>query len=134
MLLADDHPTNRKVVEMILAGAGVQITAVENGVEAVAAFRMGGFDLVLMDMQMPLMDGLEATRQLRAEEVQAGAPRTPVIMLTANALREHVAESLSAGADAHLAKPIRPAALLAAVDEAIRSAEPARPQRRARRP
>jgi len=115
VLLADDHPTNRKVVELILATAGVRLTSVENGQEAVDAYRTGDFDLVLMDMQMPVMDGLTATRAIRDFECEAQRPLTPIVMLTANALPEHVAAARAAGADKHLAKPFEAAELLALV-------------------
>ncbi len=115
VLLAEDHPTNQRVVRLILEAAGVELTVVENGALALEAFAQQGFDLVLMDMQMPEMDGLTATTQLRAMERAAGALRTPVIMLTANALDEHVQASLAAGADLHLSKPLRAAELLEAI-------------------
>jgi PAS domain S-box-containing protein len=122
VLLADDHPTNRKVVELILASAGVELVQVEDGAQAVEAYRAHGFDLVLMDMQMPVQDGLSATRAIRELEQAAGRARTPVIMLTANALPEHVAAAAAAGADRHLSKPITAAALLASVQEAVAEA------------
>src|SRR6185312_12908177 len=75
--LAEDHPTNRRVIELILGAAGVALTCVENGAEAVEAWRGGGFDLVLMDVQMPVMDGLSATRANREAEHAAGLARTP---------------------------------------------------------
>ena len=126
MLVADDHPTNRKVVELMLEGQA-EIVSVENGEEAIAAFRSEAFDLVLMDMQMPVMDGLTAVREIRRYEADAAA-RVPIIMLTANALPEHVAASLAAGADLHLDKPITAASLFAAIDEATdRSARFAAP-------
>ena len=112
VLLADDHPVNRKVVEMILAQVDVELTSVENGAEAVQACREGNFDIVLMDMQMPVMDGLTATREIRLHEAAMGLARTPIIMLTANALAEHIASAEAAGADRHLAKPFDAAELL----------------------
>jgi signal transduction histidine kinase/ActR/RegA family two-component response regulator len=112
VLLADDHPTNRRVVELILAQAAVDITSVENGAEAVAAYREDAYDLVLMDMQMPVMDGLTATREIRLHEAAQGLERTPLVMLTANALPDHVAAGVAAGADRHLAKPFNAAELL----------------------
>jgi len=112
VLLADDHPVNRKVVEMILAQANVELTSVENGAEAVQACRDGDFDIILMDMQMPVMDGLTATREIRLHEAAMGLARTPVVMLTANALAEHIASAEVAGADRHLAKPFDAAELL----------------------
>ncbi len=112
VLLADDHPVNRKVVEMILAQIEVEITSVEDGAQALEAFRDADFDLILMDMQMPVMDGLTATREIRLHEAAMGLPRTPVVMLTANALAEHIVAAEAAGADRHLAKPFDAAELL----------------------
>ena len=112
VLLADDHPVNRKVVEMILAQANVELTSVENGAEAVQACRDGDFDIVLMDMQMPVMDGLTATREIRLNEAAMGLGRTAIVMLTANALPEHIAAAEASGADRHLAKPFDAADLL----------------------
>jgi signal transduction histidine kinase/NO-binding membrane sensor protein with MHYT domain/ActR/RegA family two-component response regulator len=115
VLLADDHPTNRKVVEMILSTAAVELTSVEDGQQALDAYREGEFDLVLMDMQMPVMDGLTAVRAIRELECEAHRAMTPIVMLTANALPEHVAAARAAGADKHLAKPFQAAELLALV-------------------
>jgi CheY-like chemotaxis protein len=123
ILLADDHPTNRKVVALMLGAADVELTQVENGQEAVSAFRDGAFDIVLMDMQMPVMDGLSATRAIRDHERAAGLVPTPVIMLTANALPEHLEASRAAGAERHLTKPVGAAALLGAIAEAAEVAE-----------
>ena len=115
VLLAEDHPTNQRVVRLILEAVGVELSVVENGALALDAFGQARFDLVLMDMQMPEMDGLTATAELRALEAARGLGRTPVIMLTANALDEHVSASLAAGADLHLSKPLRAAELLDAI-------------------
>jgi CheY-like chemotaxis protein len=123
VLLAEDHPTNRRVVELILGAAGVELTSVENGVEAVDAFRRRPFDLILMDMQMPLMDGLSAIEEIRRLEALSGARPTPIQMLTANAMPEHIAASLAAGADGHLTKPILADALLERVAETAAARE-----------
>jgi signal transduction histidine kinase/CheY-like chemotaxis protein len=112
VLLADDHPINRKLVEMILTGAHTELTSVENGAEAVQACRDRDFDIILMDMQMPVMDGLSATREIRLNEAVMGLGRTPIVMLTANALADHIASAEAAGADRHLAKPFDAAELL----------------------
>ncbi|MBW8302959.1 MAG: response regulator, partial [Brevundimonas sp.] len=112
VLLADDHPVNRRVVEVLLAQAAVALTSVEDGAQAVQAMRDGGFDLILMDMQMPVMDGLSATREIRLHEAAMGLGRTPIVMLTANALPEHVSAAEAAGADRHLPKPFDAAELL----------------------
>ncbi|MEH6663411.1 MAG: ATP-binding protein [Brevundimonas sp.] len=128
VLLADDHPANRKVVEVMLSHTAMALTAVADGAEAVRAWGEADWDLVLMDMQMPVMDGLTATREIRSAEAAQGRPRTPVLMLTANALAEHVQAGREAGADGHLAKPITLAglfeamgAVLAGRDEANRA-------------
>ena len=117
VLLAEDHPTNQKVVQLILESAGVKLVTVDNGREALEALGSARFDLVLMDMQMPEMDGLSATRLWREREALLQLPRTPVVMLTAHALSEHMEESLRAGADRHLTKPIRAGELLAVVEQ-----------------
>ena len=112
VLLAEDHAINRKVVELLLGQVGVDLTCVENGAEAVEAAAAGGFDLILMDMQMPVMDGLTAIRAIREAERSTSGPATPIWALSANALPEHVEASLNAGADGHLSKPISAQALL----------------------
>jgi CheY-like chemotaxis protein len=119
VLLADDHPTNRTVVRLMLADFGVDVRTVENGREAVEAARSGAFDVILMDMQMPVMDGLDATRKIREHEAAAGLDRTPVLMLTANAMPEHREAGVRAGADGHVAKPVTATALLTALDEVL---------------
>ena len=107
VLLAEDHPVNQRVVQLILAGHVEEIVTVDDGAQAVAAFEAGTFDVVLMDMQMPCMDGLTATRAIRAlEAARPGVARTPILMLSANAMAEHRDAARDAGADLHLAKPV----------------------------
>jgi PAS domain S-box-containing protein len=128
ILLAEDHPTNQKVVQLILAPFGIHVSTVENGALAVEAFRAGAFDLVLMDMQMPVMDGLAATRALRLHE--AGSPerpRTPIVMLSANAMNQHRHDALDAGADLHLAKPITALSLIRGIETALAAGAAALP-------
>jgi CheY-like chemotaxis protein len=117
VLLAEDHPVNQKVVQLLLEPYGVRVTTVDNGAQAVEAFRNGAYDLVLMDMQMPVMDGLAATRTIRGLE-QAGA-RTPIIMLSANAMARHRQDALMAGADLHVAKPVTAAALIGGIGQVM---------------
>jgi|SRR5579859_6341530 len=119
VLVAEDHPTNQKVVELILESVGVTPTIVENGALALALLKIERFDVVLMDMQMPELDGLSATSLLREYEHKMGLPRTPVIMLTANALDEHIRSSHDAGADLHLSKPIHAQALIESIVSAM---------------
>ncbi|HWQ85761.1 PAS domain-containing hybrid sensor histidine kinase/response regulator [Brevundimonas sp.] len=123
VLLAEDHPVNQRVVQAILSG--MQVTIVGDGAQAVAAFAADEFDLVLMDMQMPVMDGLTATRAIRAVEQAQGRPRTPLIMLSANAMAQHVQDAADAGADSHLSKPITPGALMGAIEATVPAPAPA---------
>jgi signal transduction histidine kinase/ActR/RegA family two-component response regulator len=115
ILIADDHPINQKVAELILSPLGCDLTLVADGRAAVEAFESSGFDLILMDMQMPVMDGLEATRAIRRLEAERGQAATPIAMLTANALPEHRAQAAAAGADDHIAKPITPEGLIGGI-------------------
>jgi CheY-like chemotaxis protein len=119
VLVADDNPTNRKVIELMLAAAGARTTSVENGLEALDAWRTALFDVVLMDLRMPVMDGLEAIRAIRAEEQAQGRGATPVIVLSANTSPEDRHASATAGADGHIGKPIRAEELLTAIEAAL---------------
>jgi CheY-like chemotaxis protein len=115
ILLVDDSPDNRLLVEAYLKKSPYQIDLAENGEVAVEKFKAGNYDLVLMDMQMPVMDGYTATRTIRQWESQSGLKPTPIIALTAFALKEEVQKSLDAGCNAHLTKPIKKAILLEAI-------------------
>ena len=119
VLLAEDHPTNQRVVQLILAASGAELTIVDDGRRALEAFAADAYDVVLMDMQMPVMDGLTATRAIRALEAQRGAAPTPIVMLSANAMTEHREEARLAGADLHVAKPITAESLLAGIEQAV---------------
>lgn len=126
ILLAEDHPVNRRVVELILGAAGAKLTCVENGAEAVLTATHETFDLILMDMQMPVMDGLTAIAKIRAMEASGVITPTPIHVLTANAMPEDIARSMSAGADGHISKPIEATGLLERVSEAIRTGRASR--------
>ncbi|MBW3559319.1 MAG: response regulator, partial [Proteobacteria bacterium] len=115
ILVAEDNLNNQKIVGMVLEAIRAEVVFTENGRDALAALAVQQFDLVLMDLQMPVMDGLTATRTLRAQEALNGSPRLPVVALSANAMTHHVAEALEAGTDAHVAKPIRPDLLLSTI-------------------
>lgn len=115
VLVVDDNPTNRRVAELMLLTLGADVACAQDGDEAVDAFLTGRFDLILMDMMMPVLDGPAATRAIRSIERSHGRPHTPIFMLTANNLPHHIETSLQAGADLHLAKPITPAALFDAI-------------------
>jgi len=118
VLLADDNATNRRVVELILDAVGAEVESVENGAEAVSAAEGDGIDLILMDLQMPVMDGLTAIREIRQAETDHGRPRRPIIVLSANSSPDDIAASGVAGADGHLGKPIQADLLLSALAQA----------------
>jgi CheY-like chemotaxis protein len=111
ILLAEDNVVNQRVTAGILEKRGHTIVVANNGLEALAALRTRSFDVVLMDVQMPEMDGLQATAELRKAEARSGR-RTPVIALTARAMTSDRACCLEAGMDAYVAKPIQPQELL----------------------
>jgi signal transduction histidine kinase/ActR/RegA family two-component response regulator len=115
VLVADDHATNQLVVRMMLEQFGIEAVVVDDGAQALEAVKRERFDAVLMDMQMPVMDGLEATRMIRRAEAASGGPRTPILMLSANALAEHREAARAAGADGHVAKPVTVADLMDAL-------------------
>jgi signal transduction histidine kinase len=107
LLAAEDNQTNQLVLKTLLGAFGVAPTIVSDGAQAVEAWSKGGFDLVLMDIQMPVMDGVAATREIRRRECAHGLGHTPIVALSANAMKHQVEEYLAAGMDSHLAKPIQ---------------------------
>ncbi|QDU67857.1 response regulator [Engelhardtia mirabilis] len=115
VLLVEDHPVNRKLALLHLRRWGHQVVVAEDGLEAVRAWAPGRFDLILMDIQMPHMDGMEAT--LRIRELERGSESTPIFAVTANALREDVERCFEVGMNRHLAKPIDFEALRKAIEE-----------------
>ncbi|HYD46042.1 MAG TPA: response regulator, partial [Phenylobacterium sp.] len=119
VLLADDNPTNRKVVELMLSAMGGQVSTAVDGAQALEAWRAGAFDLVLMDLRMPVMDGLSAIRAIRDCEAAARLGRTPIVVLSANTSADDVAASGAAGADGHLGKPVKVEELVAALSRAL---------------
>jgi signal transduction histidine kinase/CheY-like chemotaxis protein len=106
ILIVDDVPTNRKLIELILESVGVETVSVENGLEAVVAVEQSSFDLVLMDLQMPVMDGLTAIRKIREWEAGHAGRRLPIVVISANFMPEHLQASTAAGADGHMSKPV----------------------------
>jgi signal transduction histidine kinase/DNA-binding NarL/FixJ family response regulator len=126
VLLVEDNPTNREVAVAMLSGLGCATTVAENGVQAIDRWRAGGVDVVLMDCQMPVMDGFAATAQIRSEEQRTGAPRMPIVALTANALSGDRERCLAAGMDDHLPKPFRRAELRDALVRAAHAGRAAR--------
>lgn len=113
ILIADDTPDNRLLLRAMLRGSRYRIDEAMNGVEAVEKFKGGRYAVVLMDMQMPVMDGFGATREIRLFEQSHGLPMTPIVALTAFAFPEDARDCLAAGCTMHLAKPIRRTSLLA---------------------
>ena len=117
VLLVDDHPMNRELGQALLTLAGCDVVTAEDGVQAADAARAGGFDVILMDVHMPQMDGLAATRAIRALDGLAGA--VPIVALTADVRADQVARCREAGMDDHVPKPINRDQLLAAVSRAL---------------
>jgi PAS domain S-box-containing protein len=106
ILIVDDHPTNRLVVARQLALAGYASESADDGEQGLAHWRSGRYALILSDVHMPVMDGYQMTRELRVEEEKAKLPRTPVVALTAAALKGEAERCLAAGMDDYLAKPV----------------------------
>ncbi|MDP3491675.1 MAG: ATP-binding protein [Hyphomonadaceae bacterium] len=123
ILAAEDNSTNQMILAALLEPLGVDLTVVENGVQALAAFRAQSFDLILMDVQMPEMNGLDAARAIRALEVDGKSPPTPIIALTANVMSHQLAAYRDAGMGGFVAKPIDATKLFDAIAQAMDSAD-----------
>ena len=124
VLAAEDNATNQKVLQAVMEPLDADLTIVPDGREAVDAWKIGAFDLILMDIQMPVMDGIEAARAIRAAETAEGRPRIPILALTANALVHQVEEYIAAGMDGHIAKPIELPRLYDAIERAFNAPRP----------
>ena len=122
VLAAEDNEVNRLVLKTLLNQIGVDPVMVDNGVAAVEAWDAQSWDLILMDIQMPVMDGLAATNLIRKREAAEGRRRTPIIALTANAMAHQVTEYRAAGMDAHVSKPIEAKALFEALQAVVGAA------------
>jgi signal transduction histidine kinase/FixJ family two-component response regulator len=126
VLAAEDHPVNRQVLTVLLAqSAGIVPTIVEDGAQAVEAWRNGEWDLILMDVQMPVMDGPTATAAIRAEEAATGRVPTPIIALTANVMTHQIEDYRRIGMDAVVGKPIQMDELLRAMNRVLEDHETA---------
>jgi signal transduction histidine kinase/CheY-like chemotaxis protein len=119
ILAAEDNPVNQIVLKTLLAQAGLDSLSVGNGEEALAAWSQGDWDVILMDVQMPVMDGVAATREIRRLEAETGRPVTPIIALTANAMNHQVEGYAAAGMNGFVAKPIEVGKLFAAISAAV---------------
>ena len=118
ILVAEDNEDNRLLVHRFLEPTGHELEFAGNGVEAIKQYQASEFDLVLMDIQMPRMNGLEATRAIRQWEREQGRPPVPIIALTAYAMKEDRVRTRDAGCNAHLTKPLSRKILLDALSEA----------------
>jgi two-component system, sensor histidine kinase and response regulator len=116
VLLAEDNPVNQRLVCRLLEKRGHPVAVAANGIEALEAIKKESFDLVFMDVQMPVMDGFEAMAAIRKKEGRGGA-RLPIVALTAHAMKGDREKCLAGGMDGYLTKPIRPQEL----DEILRS-------------
>ena len=123
ILAAEDNATNQLVLKTVISTFGLEVDIVPDGQKAVEAWAKGDYDLILMDIQMPGMDGITATREIRAAEARTGRRRIPIIALSANAMVHQVKEYLNAGMDMHVAKPIQLAKLHDALERVLSEAE-----------
>jgi PAS domain S-box-containing protein len=131
ILLAEDHPVNVELATMILEDAGYKVDLATDGMQAVAAARARDYDLILMDMRMPLLDGLAAAREIRADE--QGGRRAPIVAMTANVMMGDRARCFDAGMDDYISKPFSMANLLDKVERWTRKGEGAKGARSAGR-
>ena len=122
VLAADDNPTNQKVIAAVLAPLGAEVVLVADGKACVEAWKLGGYDVILMDIHMPVMDGVDAARAIRALEAADHRERVPIVAVTASALVHQVEGYLAAGMDGHVAKPIEVTKLYAAIEHAVAAA------------
>jgi CheY-like chemotaxis protein len=125
VLAAEDNEVNRLILGALLEPLGVRLSLVVDGAEAVAAFAEEPFDLVLMDVQMPVMNGVEAARAIRRREAELGRAPTPILALSANVMPHQVAEYLAAGMDGLIAKPIEVRAMLETMRKVLVERAPA---------
>jgi CheY-like chemotaxis protein len=118
-LVVDDNAINRTILDVVLTEAGAVVREAEDGRLACEAYAREPFDVILMDIQMPVMDGHTAVRAIRALEAERGLERVPIIMVSAFVGMKDIDLSMEAGADLHLGKPVQVASMLAAVRDAL---------------
>lgn len=121
ILCVEDNATVRKVIDLILASTGVDVDFAVNGQEGVNAYKTGVYDVVLMDMEMPEMDGIQATKAIRIHEYKVQSDHTPLIFLTGHEDQSTLKRALAAGADEFLIKPFTSEALISALDRVLRA-------------
>jgi two-component system sensor histidine kinase/response regulator len=119
ILLVEDTIDNRLLIRAYLKNTPYEVDEAENGEIAVSKFKTRAYSLVLMDVQMPVMDGYAATQAIRTWEHAQGRPPTPIVALTAHAIKEDIEKSKAAGCTAHLTKPIKKATLLQAIEQYV---------------
>jgi signal transduction histidine kinase/CheY-like chemotaxis protein len=124
VLAAEDNEVNQLVLRSLLEPIGVELTLVDNGREAVEAFAAGDFDVILMDIMMPELNGVDASKAVRDIEAERGWPRTPIIALTANVMQHQLDDYRAAGMDGALAKPIELEKLYAMLEHVLGDGEP----------
>ena len=129
VLLAEDNLVNQKVAARTLQTLGYRVDLVQNGREAVTAWSSGRYDIILMDCQMPELDGYEATREIR--RLEKGGLRIPIVALTAHAMAGAEQESRAAGMDDHISKPIDRAKLASCLERLLANAKTSRPEAKA---
>ena len=122
LLCVEDNSTLRKMIDLMLATTGIDVDFATDGREAVEAYQVNEYDAVLMDMEMPVMSGLQAAREIRQMEDGHHLNYTPILFLSGNESREQVDQSFEAGGDGHLAKPFTSEALIGALDSVLRAA------------
>jgi CheY-like chemotaxis protein len=121
VLVVEDNPVNQRVATLLLQKAGLEYEVAKDGEQALEVWRKGSFDLILMDCRMPVMDGFEATRRIRAAEAERGSGRIPILALTANTMEGDRETCLESGMDAFIGKPFSAETLLVAVDRWLES-------------
>jgi signal transduction histidine kinase/CheY-like chemotaxis protein len=119
VLVAEDHPVNELLINQLLKRLGCEVLNARDGAQAVAVWAKESVDLALMDVQMPGCNGLEATRQIREQEVLKGRRHTPIVAVTANAMKGDREACLAAGVDGYISKPVSPQALIRAMEDVL---------------
>ena len=121
LLCVEDNSTLRKMIDLMLASTGIDVDFAQNGQEAVEAYQVNEYDAVVMDMEMPVMSGLRAAREIRQMEDGFHLDYTPILFLTGHESDDHVDQGFEAGGDGHLTKPFTSEALIGAIDRVLKT-------------